>query len=374
MPGVIDTVVVKVAERCNLNCTYCYMYNHEDRSYLDRPRFMSDDVFDGLADVIVRYCDRRPGHGMTLLFHGGEPTLIGKRRFDDLCTRARRTLGPRLRLAIQTNAVLLDAEWADLFLAHAVTVGVSLDGPRAVNDRHRVTPGGRGSHDDAVRGLTVLKDAGVTPSVLCVVSPGRSGGPTYRHFRSLGIQRMNFLLPDVSHDNKQKFYGDQVGTPVARFLVPAFDAWYGEDDPSVDVGIFSELLAVLMGGVRRSDAFGNPRAGYVVVETDGAIEPLDALRVCRHEITRSDLNVLRHGFDDLDRGLPLLHQVIHEGLPVPRDCETCPERGVCGGGYLPHRYSHARGFDNPSVWCEDIKVLLGHMRQRITRDGLCLSG
>jgi len=34
---------------------------------------------------------------------------------------------------------------------------------------------------------------------------------------------------------------------------------------------------------------------------------------------------------------------------------------VCGGGFLPHRYKRENGFDNPSVWCEDIQLILARM-------------
>ena len=34
-------LVVKSTERCNLNCSYCYMYNGGDQSYLSRPPVMS---------------------------------------------------------------------------------------------------------------------------------------------------------------------------------------------------------------------------------------------------------------------------------------------------------------------------------------------
>ncbi|HVG38600.1 MAG TPA: hypothetical protein VM870_04895 [Pyrinomonadaceae bacterium] len=105
--------------------------------------------------------------------------------------------------------------------------------------------------------------------------------------------------------------------------------------------------------------------GYLVVETDGSIEALDALRVCEDGIARSSLNVLRNGFDDLHLGLPLVHQLIHQGVPLPAACQICPEKDVCGGGYLPHRYARANGFDNPSVWCADILKLITHIRRRI---------
>ena len=41
----IRSLVVKVAERCNLNCSYCYMYQHADQSFRLRPRFMADETF-----------------------------------------------------------------------------------------------------------------------------------------------------------------------------------------------------------------------------------------------------------------------------------------------------------------------------------------
>ena len=56
---------------------------------------------------------------------------------------------------------------------------------------------------------------------------------------------------------------------------------------------------------------------------------------------------------------------IFEGKQIPHACQTCPERDTCGGGYLPHRYSRQRGFDNPSVWCADLLKLFGHIRLRM---------
>jgi uncharacterized protein len=75
--------------------------------------------------------------------------------------------------------------------------------------------------------------------------------------------------------------------------------------------------------------------------------------------------VREHGFDDLEQALPIVHAVIHDGIPLSATCEACPEVGICGGGYLPHRFSRERRFDNPSVWCADILRLIDHMRATI---------
>ena len=103
---------------------------------------------------------------------------------------------------------------------------------------------------------------------------------------------------------------------------------------------------------------------YLIVDTDGSIQALDALKVCDEGVAESGLNVATDGFDDLARGLPLVNKVIHEGIPLCPKCRSCEESAVCGGGYLPHRYSKENGFDNPSAWCEDILKLIAHLRAK----------
>jgi uncharacterized protein len=366
MPGKIHAVVLKLAALCNLNCSYCYVYNHVDKSFRHRPRFMSDEVFERALTVMAEYCERRDQHGMAITFHGGEPMLVGAARFDSLARRARTVLGDRLRgLAIQTNATLVDDEWADVFERQEVQIGVSMDGPAAVHDQLRVDHLGRGSHADTVAGLARMQAHGLDPGILCVINPDSSGIENYRHFRALGAQRMNFLLPDASHDSKARLYGRFGGTPVADYLIPIFDSWFDEDDPDIDIRVFNDLLLLMMGGESETDAFGNPLMTYLIVETGGAIEALDALRVCDEGITNSGLNILENSLEDLHLGLPLLHRAVHEGFPLATICQTCLERDVCGGGYLPHRYARANGFDNPSVWCVDILKLLAHIRARL---------
>lgn len=366
MAGSVNAIILKVASLCNINCNYCYIYQHEDQSFRTRPKFITDEVFEATLAAMCRYSDRRGQHKLALTFHGGEPTLIGAARLDQMAARARQVLGSRLRfLALQTNATLIDDALLEVFQRHNISVGVSLDGPREVHDQVRVDHAGRGTHDKTIRGLRRLQEAGFDPILLCVINPGQSGLKIYRYFRSLGVRRMDFLLPDVSHDNKARLYGGYGPQPISDYLIPIFDDWFDEDNPDIHVRIFWGLTRAIMGGWSDTDAFGNMLMNYLVVEADGSIEGLDALRVCADGITRSGLNVLRDSFDDLARGLPLVHQAVEVGIPLPTACRACPEREVCGGGYLPHRYARSNGFDNPSVWCIDILNLLSHMRRRI---------
>src|ERR1700730_10842554 len=121
MPGNIDSIILKLAARCNLNCRYCYIYTHEDTTFRERPPFISDTVFERALAAIRRYCDRREPYAMSITFHGGGPTLIGAERVAKLASRAQEALGDRLQgMSIQTNATLLDSEWIRVLRRHHV--------------------------------------------------------------------------------------------------------------------------------------------------------------------------------------------------------------------------------------------------------------
>lgn len=361
----INAVVLKVASRCNLNCSYCYMYQHADQGYLRQPKLMSDEVFEATLSAMLRHSEAAgPKHRIALTFHGGEPTLIGAERFRRFNLTARERLGDRLMMTtIQTNALLLDERWIEAFKEFDVLVSISLDGAKEIHDAYRVDHEGRGSHERTIRAIRMLQDGGVTPRILSVANPGASGRETYRYFRSLDITRMDFLLPDVTRDIKIMMYGQYGPTPVADFLIEAFDAWMEENDSRVRVRIFYELIRSFYGAGPGSDAFGNPLINYLIVNTDGSIEGMDALRVCGEGLIETGLNVLANDFSDLKNTDSLIHRAVYEGFPLAEECRACPERQACGGGHLPHRYSKQNGFDNPSAWCDDILKLFAHIRR-----------
>ncbi|HEU4510498.1 MAG TPA: radical SAM protein [Pyrinomonadaceae bacterium] len=361
----IKGLVVKIAQRCNLNCSYCYMYQHADQSWRQRPPFMSEETFGHLLTRIEEYCDGRPGREMNLTFHGGEPMLIGPERFDRIVSMAKEKLKDRVSLGMQTNGTLVNDEWIEVLKRHNLRVGVSLDGPPEIHDLARFDHAGRGSYHQTIEGLQKLRENRVFSCVLTVINPGQSGLEIYRHIRSLGVKNMNFLLPDVTHDSRRLFYPDFDATPISDYLIPIFDAWFDEDDPTVMIRLFDAILTGLLGGSTNFEAIGNHCENYLVIDTDGNIQANDALKVCDSGISESGLNVARHGFNDLHLGLPLVNRLVHEGLSLSAQCQACPERDVCGGGAVTTRYAKANGFDNPSVWCADMLALIGHIRARV---------
>jgi uncharacterized protein len=367
-PPAVHQVVLKVASACNLNCSYCYVYHGKDDGFRDRPGLLSEEMVATVARRIAEYCAPRPGHRIGVCLHGGEPLLLGPNRFRALVEQLRREAGPALgSLTVQTNATLIDEQWATLLRELRLSVSVSLDGPPGINDIARVDHMGRGSTARTVAGIEHLIAAGVHVAVLSVARPGANGADTYRYVRSLGITDLDFLLPDVTHDDWQVQYGRFGPTPAADYLLPALDAWLAEDDPAVSVRFFADIFRLILGDTGATDAFGGAAMPYAIVETDGSIQANDALRVCTADLNHTGLNVGTHGFDDLRLASPLTRALFAGAIAPPTGCTGCPELHTCGGGYLPHRFSSERLFDNPSVWCADIKLLFRYMRDIVRR-------
>jgi uncharacterized protein len=357
--------IIKIASRCNLNCSYCYVYNQADTSWKARPAVMSRETFEATVERIRRHVLLSRQQYVTLIFHGGEPTLAGTERFAWMCETAEERLGDvtQVVLQVQTNATRIDPAWVSVLRAHRVGVGVSLDGPQEVNDAARVDHRGRGSHEAVLRGIKALQEGGVPFGILSVVQPGADSVAIHRHFLELGCTAISYLLPSYTHDTIGDLREQFGPTPCADFLTPIFDDWWFNSTIEVSVREFWNMGRVIMGGRSQVDSLGN-EVDVVCTETDGSIQGLDKLRSCEDGLSDMGLNVHEHDFAEIARASPF-HGAVLEGLPPPTGCRACPERETCGGGHIPSRYSKARVFDNPSVWCADLLALFAHIRSRM---------
>jgi uncharacterized protein len=120
-----STFVVKVASRCNLNCSYCYMYNLADQTYRGQPAVMSRAVTAMMARRIATHASRHCLPWVHVILHGGEPLLMGRRRLASWVAQVRENLEGHTvpYFSIQSNGTLIDADWIDLLADISVTIG-----------------------------------------------------------------------------------------------------------------------------------------------------------------------------------------------------------------------------------------------------------
>jgi uncharacterized protein len=366
-PGLASGFVLKVAGRCNLNCSYCYMYNKGDTSYLGRPKLMAREVAKTALDRIIGYAQRHEINEVLIALHGGEPLLIGRSWMDwffDEAQQTSRSAGIALGFGVQTNGTLLDKNWIDLLARHEVQIGVSYDGPQAWHDSARLDHFGRGSHRQVLNAVELLRDY-YKPrwGVLAVANPQLPAKSLLQHFSDIGASNLDILWPDYHHDDLPPWKPGILG----KYFCDLFDFWYDELPSPPRFRWFETAITLLLGGESNIDSLGPNPITDVMVETDGSWEPLDVLRSCENGMTRTAINVQNQDVEAI-YAVPLYQTGLHNQELLPQTCRRCIYRNVCGGGYLPHRYSKCSGFANASVHCADLFAVLTHIRHRVAMD------
>jgi uncharacterized protein len=197
--------VVKVASRCNLNCTYCYVYNQGDKTYLTQPKVMSAEVVKSLIYRIKEHCLEHDIKNFTFIIHGGEPLLAPQSFYENLVSTSKQILEDtdiKLRFSMQTNGVLVTKEWCDLFNRLNISIGISIDGPELYNDMYRIYHSGKGSYHDIVNGIKLANEYSKVPvGLLSVINIDIEPEMLYDMYISLDVSSVDILLPDGNYEN-----------------------------------------------------------------------------------------------------------------------------------------------------------------------------
>lgn len=156
---------------------------------------------------------------------------------------------------------------------------------------------------------------------------------------------------------------DLNATPYGDWLVRAFDHWVSRESP-VSHRSFEAIIKGLLGLPSGVESFGLSPVDLIVIETNGEIEGVDALKATFDGASKLHFDVFRHDFNTVS-----VHEAVQSrqlGIEsLCTRCQACSLVSVCGGGYVPHRYSADHGFNNPSVYCADLEKLIHHIQSRV---------
>jgi uncharacterized protein len=327
----LATLVLEVAQDCNLRCTYCYA---EAGTYGAAPCLLAPDT----ARQAVRYLLDHSGdrEQVTLVFFGGEPLL--NMPAVEAATREAHSyggkLGKKVHFSLTTNGTLLNAGIVNFLHANRVSVAVSLDGPRHVHDRNRPDAQGNGTYTEIVSRLgMLLADSPVPVAARVTLAPDqwRSVVEVFDHLVELGFHEVGIapvspvtpaLLPCAAEEAALlKGFG-----VLARRFVDA--AKQGLVLPFANI---LDLLGRLHLGQTKAVSCG-AGFGYMAVDAMGRLFP------CHRLAGQTDFCVgnLMSGIDT-ERINSCLGALNHGRK---QSCSKCWARTLCAGGC--HYENHLR--------------------------------
>lgn len=344
-------IILKATRLCNLRCSYCTAWREGPNQVI---------TFEVLTDLVAQAM-RLPGvKWLHIIWHGGETTLLSRKFFKQAMWLQEhfRVDARKVGHAIQTNATLIDGDWADFFKATGISVGVSLDVDAEAHDRSRVFRDGEGSYAATIAGIRVLRDHGVPHGILAVVDEQlltRGAAHLLAAVAEQGIESiglLNALPPNTAQPEEAVALGGACrdaatgatvgsgdGQPYLAwdryvgFLRDIFREWHARYRGVVTVLEVGSLFGIVRGGASRLCIYqGGCMGQYLTIEPDGRVSACDKY-----------VGDPTHGFGSLAD--QTLQQILNDGEALVRvraDSEAllarfvdCPNHIYCRGG-CPH--------------------------------------
>ena len=289
---------------CNLDCSYCYYLSKEHLAKGPGAGRMSDEV---LELFIQQYIEGVTGDEVVFSWQGGEPTLLGLDFFRKVVALEKKhgKPGQKIQNDLQTNGTLLDEEWCEFLKANRFLVGLSIDGPREIHDRYRVTKGGRPTFDKVFEAAKLLQRHKVPFNTLTCVHRFNARQPldVYRFLRQELNSTYIQFIPIVEYKDFERIAPQtwdsavlpKDGDPEARpghpnsivtewsvdpddwgyFLCRVFDRWLNQDIGKVMVNHFETLVAQHLGWPSQMCVYAENCGRCVAAENDGSVYSCD---------------------------------------------------------------------------------------------------
>jgi uncharacterized protein len=378
--------VKPISAVCNLNCHYCY-YLEKAQLYPKGESFRMPDII--LEEYIVQHIEAYPEEVIRFSWHGGEPTVLGLDYFRKIVALQRKHTpsDKSIMNGMQTNGTLLDEEWCRFLSDESFAVGISLDGPKEMHDRYRLTKDQKSTFEDTMRGYGLLRKHGVNCDILCVVNAHNVQHPTevYRFFKEIEAPYVSFLpmvekqlksergvsFKDVPTKEKKGVNPDKIPIETERgvsqdtmtakawgdFLCTIFDEWVEQDVGLIKVQIFEEATRTAF-DQEHSLCIFRPICGDIpVVEHNGDFYSCDHFVNEDHRlgnIMETPLVELLESQSQREFGRAKLDT-------LPRYCLDCEVRNMCNGECPKNRFIQTSdGEFGLNYLCEGYKRFFNH--------------
>ena len=331
------SVLIKPASSlCNMKCRYCFYCDESSKRSVPSYGIMSETTAKLLIDRAFSEISR--GDTVSFAFQGGEPTLAGYDFFDMFTSYVDKTKPDRItiRFSMQTNGLLLDERFCELFKKFNFLIGLSIDGSEKYHDFNRISRDVEPTFRRVLAATKLLQKYGIEFNILTVVTQQIAKHPEqlWNFYKKNNFEYVQFIpcldpLDSSSHESyslSPRTYG--------KFLITLFQIWYREFIAGryTSVRLFDNLISMAAGyPPELCGMLGFCQPQYVV-ESDGSVYPCDfyALddQLCG--------NIADSSFSDIFAS-DTMQAILRREEPEGSHCLSCGAYRICGGGCKRYR-------------------------------------
>ena len=366
------SMVKPVGSLCNMRCKYCY---YLDKAALyDNHQPKMDEAL--LENYIRANIEGNSSPVIAFAWHGGEPLLAGKEFFRKAVALQQKYGGGRtIENSIQTNGLLIDDEWCQIFRDNNFLVGVSIDGPESIHDAHRVDVGGQPTFARVMKGIERLYRNRVEYNTLTTInihSEGR-GAEVYNFLRQISVFMQFLPVAELLCDGRVQS-PESVGADVApwsvsakgfgEFMCDVFDIWVKNDVGRRYVQLFDATLALMVGVQPSVCSLCETCGSGLTVEHNGDVYCCDHFVYPEYKIG----NIHTDRLADLAYCDRQFEFGVAKRALLPRECRHCKFYNLCHGECPKHRFiCDNTGEYGKNYLCDGYRMFYEHTEGAMTQ-------
>lgn len=319
----LSIMYLNVSTFCNLACKYCFIENNPiTNNCFQKMDFTTAKT---AVDKFVNEINKNKVEEAQIIIYGGEPLT----NFELLqkIIKYIREIKPDLAVTIITNGTLLREQEILFLKQNKIGIGISLDGPKKINDKNRVFRSGNGSvYDSAVEGINLLNKYNCNYCVSATVTDDvlNNQEEVFLWIKNLKIKNIFWNLYHystyVSENEWEKFY-----KKMANFILNMYTRL---DRIGVDEERVKEQLKLFLDKQFKFHNCGAVGLNQITVQPNGNV------CICQGDSRSSDTIVGNIITDDIETILnnPKNDKWLEMYTIDKPECKKCPAISVCGGG------------------------------------------
>ncbi len=343
----ISILIKPASSLCNLRCSYCFYHDVAENRNVAQYGIMDDKTTEQLIKKAFEAV--KENGSVSFSFQGGEPTVAGLAYFENFIQTVNKYKENRqVNFSLQTNATLIDDNWAKFFHEQHFLIGVSLDGYQTNMDKFRYDASKQSVYFRVKKTLQLFKKYDVQYNILTVVTESLAKSPKalYNFYKENHFEYVQLIpcLPFLNGDQSEAL------TPktYASFFKQIFDLWYEDllKGQKMSINLFDNLIGMFQTRVPYQCGMIGSCFMQHVIEADGSVYPCDFYV----------LDSLKTGNINTDT-FEMTHQTstaqefIKEKATMLKPCLSCQFKNICNGGckrqnicYLSEEYCGYKEF------------------------------
>ncbi len=291
-----------------------------------------------------------PHDQFTVVWHAGEPLAAGIPFYEkafELIERLRPDYC-KISHSFQTNGSLIDQKWCDFIKKWAVSVGLSVDGPKQLHDLHRIDKIGEGSFNRAEQAMDLLRSNGIPFSSIAVVTKATLDNPHpfIDYFTTKSFSTTAFNIEETEGFNIKSSLECDKGSERFRDFIRAY--YLQAKASGTRVREFRATEQTILHPIKRTSSQSIPMT-LINVAMNGDYSTFSPELLTMESRNYGSFvfgNVIKDRFDDIWKNENFQHVYadIQAGIRVCH--KTCDYFEFCGGGHPSNKFSENGSFNS----------------------------